>query len=216
MKPIHLYNTLLSYFGPQGWWPARTEFEVSVGAILTQQTTWKNVEKAIKELRKRKLLSPQTLAPTPIHQIAVLIYPTGYYRQKAKRLKSLAINFPRIQKHKKKRAIELRSELLELNGIGKETADSILLYAFKKPILPIDAYTLRITRRVYGVEGDYEQIRTFYESQLPRNTQLLNEFHALLVELAKNYCKSKKPLCSDCPVKRCGFHKGPYPTNKVV
>lgn len=204
------YKILLSHFGPQGWWPARTQFEVSIGALLTQQATWTSVEKALKELKVRKLLSQKNIVSAHTNTIESCIRPTGFYRQKARRLKLLAAAFPRIQSNRNKGLLELRSTLLALEGVGKETADSILLYAFNRPILPIDAYTFRITSRVYGFDGDYEATRHFYESQLPRDPQVLNEFHALLVELAKRNCKRTNPLCVRCPVnKGCCFYNKP-------
>ncbi|MFH0818057.1 MAG: hypothetical protein V1909_05500 [Candidatus Micrarchaeota archaeon] len=209
MKPLGLYHKLLRSFGLQGWWPARTQFEVAIGAILTQQTNWKSVETAIKELRKRKLLTPNTLVRAKESTIEQCIHPTGFYKQKAKRLKNLACEFPRIKKLSKTLTIpELRAELLELDGVGKETADSILLYAFNLPIFPIDTYTHRITERVYGFEEDYESLRSFYESQLPGDPQTLNEFHALLVELAKRNCWKNTPHCSNCKIrKQCHYEK---------
>ena len=205
MKPVELYKSLLASFGPQNWWPASTKFEVIIGAILTQQTNWRSVEKAIHELRRNKLLAPKALSSAKIPAIESCILPTGFYKQKARRIRILAQEFPRIKKLADKlEQSEFRAELLKFEGVGKETADSILLYAFAFPILPIDAYTHRITRRIYGFDGDYEQLRLFYESRLPKEPSLLNEFHALLVELAKRNCLKKGPVCRTCPVKtRC-------------
>ncbi len=201
IKPTELYSSLLTVFGPQDWWPARTGFEVAVGAILTQQTSWKNVEKAIRELRRKKLLTAKKLAIAKQPAIESCIRPAGFYKQKARRIRLLAQEFPRIRESAKKLKLpELRTELLELDGVGKETADSVLLYAFDFPILPIDAYTHRITQRIYGFDGDYEELRLFYESRLPRDPSILNEFHALLVELAKRNCWKKGPDCQSCPV----------------
>ena len=202
MKPAELFSLLHKSFGPQGWWPASTKFEVAVGAILTQQTSWKNVEKAIHELKRQKLLTPKTLARTKPTALESCIRPTGFYKQKAKRVRLLAQEFPRIKESAKKLELtEFRAELLELDGVGKETADSILLYAFNLPILPVDAYTRRITQRAYGFDGDYEELRLFYESRLPRDPKVLNEFHALLVELAKRHCTKKEPNCPSCQLK---------------
>ncbi|MFH1447265.1 MAG: hypothetical protein ABIG39_00220 [Candidatus Micrarchaeota archaeon] len=208
-KPTHLFKELSTSFGPQHWWPARSNFEVAVGAILTQQTSWRSVEKAVKELRERKILSPKSLASAPLKEIESCIRPTGFYKQKAIRLKKLARKFPRINKLTKSLTLlELRAELLELDGVGKETADSILLYAFNLPVLPIDAYTHRITSRLYRFNGNYEELRAFYECSLPKDQKILNEFHALLVELAKRHCWKRKPDCGNCPVRgQCSFLK---------
>ncbi len=207
MKPKDTYDILFSNFGPQKWWPAKTPFEVVVGALLTQQTSWYNVEKAIKKLREKKLLSPKKLLHIETKELSTHLKPTGYYRQKAQRLKILASEFPRLNKLRNKPIDKQRKELLKLNGVGKETADSILLYAFNRPILPIDAYTHRTTERIYGVDGNYEEIRLFHESSISKNPKTLNEYHALIVELAKRYCKKGKPNCVECPITNCKHRK---------
>lgn len=208
LKPVDLYHDLLIAFGPQDWWPAEDKFEVAVGALLTQQTSWKNVEKAIGELKHRGLMTPEGLSNARLAAIELCIRPTGYYRQKAKRLQNLANEFPGMESRRNEELLGLRAALLQLDGVGKETADSILLYAFERPILPVDAYTFRITERIFGFVGAYEAVREFYETRLPKDAQVLNEFHALLVELAKRHCNKRKSDCGGCPVKkRCRFTK---------
>jgi len=200
-KLIKIYNKLLDHFGRQYWWPADTPFEVMVGAILTQQTSWTNVEKAIAELKKERLLSPRKILRTPASKLHKIIRSSGYYKQKEKKLKIFCRFLINID-----RASITRTQLLSLWGIGRETADSILLYALGKPIFVVDAYTIRIGERVglFKAEG-YEHVREYFESNLPRRLTLYKEYHALLVELGKNYCKPK-PLCDSCPINRlCQF-----------
>lgn len=202
---IAIYKSLYRTFGPQHWWPAKTEFEIIVGAILTQQTTWKNVEKAIKNLRKNKLLTIKSLANAPLKKIEELVQPAGYYHQKSKRLKEISTYFLRkyqgnLNNFFKKGTKSLREELLILRGVGKETADSILLYAGEKRIFVVDAYTRRILKRAnLFAENDYDKIRMFFEDNLPKDIKIYQEFHALLVKLGKEFCK-KKPLCKLCPL----------------
>jgi endonuclease-3 related protein len=206
-----LYNKLLSSFGPQNWWPADSPFEVMVGAILTQQTNWKNVELAIDNLKKAKKLSPRAILNTPTPTLQKLIRSSGYYRQKAKKLKVFCRFFMEefngdIKKMHRSQNVELRTQLLSLWGVGHETADSILLYALNKPVFVIDAYTIRIGERVglFKSEG-YEHVREYFESNLKRSVPLYKEYHALLVELGKRHCKTK-PVCEGCPIKKlCDF-----------
>ncbi|MFH0832808.1 MAG: endonuclease III domain-containing protein [Candidatus Aenigmatarchaeota archaeon] len=196
---IGIYNTLLAAYGRQHWWPSRTgsRFEVCIGAILTQNTSWSNVEKAISNLIKNKMLSKEAIKKAPINKLSSLIRSSGYYRQKAKKLKAF-VNFSGEMN---------RENLLGIWGIGPETADSILLYAFGKRYFVVDAYTKRIFSRLGMLKGDegYEEIRNFFESRLPKDVEIYKEFHALIVKLAKEHCK-KKPLCDDCPLKsQCKF-----------
>ena len=201
-----IYQTLHSHFGPQHWWPGESPFEVIVGAILTQQTSWNNVEKAIKNLKKEKLLDPKELHDIKSDKLEKLIQPSGYYRQKVKKLKNFT-NFlwdnydGKLEKLFNQPIPRLREELLSVNGIGKETGDSIILYAANKPIFVIDAYTKRILDRL-GItrEKDYDELQELFQKNLPQDVQLFNEFHALIVQLGKNYCK-KKPKCDECPLK---------------
>ncbi|HDI72925.1 MAG TPA: endonuclease III domain-containing protein [Candidatus Altiarchaeales archaeon] len=204
---LEIYNILFKKFGEQHWWPAETEFEVIVGAILTQAAAWKNVELAIENLRVENLLNPEGIYKTKESKLKKLIRPAGYFNAKARKLKEF-VNFlfenydgnlklMLNQPHEK-----LRGELLSIWGIGPETADSIVLYAANKPSFVVDAYTKRIFSRIGLVDDDinYEDLKKFFEENLPRDVRLYNEFHALLVRLGKEYCKTK-PLCDECPVK---------------
>ncbi|OGX40158.1 MAG: endonuclease [Omnitrophica WOR_2 bacterium RIFCSPLOWO2_01_FULL_41_12] len=203
-----IYEKLYSHFGPQHWWPASTAFEVMLGAILTQNTNWSNVEKAIDNLKKHKLLKPHKLKNLSAKKLAALIRPAGYYNIKAKRLKNfldfLFGNFKgSLKAMTLKNTPALRQELLSVNGVGPETADSILLYALKKPIFVIDAYTKRILLRHNLIEEDtgYTEIQDLFMQNLKRSVRLFNEYHALLVKLGKDYCLKNKPKCEICPLK---------------
>ncbi|MEM5801365.1 MAG: endonuclease [Candidatus Aenigmatarchaeota archaeon] len=209
-----IYELLIKEFGKQNWWPAETEFEVIVGAILTQQASWKNVEKAIKNLKENNFLEPQTIYSIKISQLEKLIKPSGFYRIKAKRLKNF-VNFL-YKKYdgdlNKLFSLEkdfLRKELLSVNGIGKETADSIILYAANKPTFVVDAYTKRIFNRLGLIkENDYEKIKNIFEYSLPEDVELYKEYHALIVELGKNICKLK-PKCKECCLSKwCNYANG--------
>jgi endonuclease-3 related protein len=203
------YRTLLERLGPQRWWPARTRFEVIVGAILTQNTSWTNVERAVAALRRQRLLTPKALANVPLQQLESAIRPAGYYRQKARRLKAF-VSF--LQEHyggSLRRMFQtptatLRHQLLQVHGIGPETADSILLYAGHHPVFVVDAYTRRILSRHGLLDGrlQYEQIQRWFEAHLPRSAPLFNEYHALLVEVGKRWCHRQQPDCSSCPLGR--------------
>ena len=212
-----LYGLLYAYFGPQHWWPAQSKFEVCVGAILTQNTAWQNVEKAIANLRKAKKLSLQGLLSLDEKELAGLIKSAGYYNQKAKRLRIFCEYVKRnyscsLKRFFNKPLPKLREELLSLHGIGQETADSIILYAAGKPTFVVDAYTARIIERVCNVQfKSRAELKQFFESALAKNATLYNEYHALFVALAKNFCR-KKPLCRKCPInKKCYYFK-----NKAV
>jgi len=204
---IKIYEKLLNHFGKQKWWPADTRFEVIVGAILTQQTSWKNVEKSIKNLRDNNLLEPKKLFNLSVKKLENLIRPCGFFKVKSKRLRSFLKFFIEnfdtdLEKMFNKDLNELREELLSVHGIGPETCDSILLYAGEKPIFVVDAYTIRICERYPIINSnDYEELRDFFEKKLPKDVNLFKEFHALIVELGKNYCKTK-PLCKKCPLNR--------------
>jgi len=201
-----IYNKLYRALGPQHWWPADTPFEVMVGAILTQNTAWGNVEKAIRNLKAAGCLSPQKLKDISINRLTRLIRPSGYYNIKTKRLKSF-INFifeeynGNLPRMFKTGLPKLRRELLEVKGIGPETADSILLYAARKPIFVVDAYTKRILTRHHLLGGKigYEEVQNIFMCNLKPRARVFNEYHALLVRLGKDFCK-KKPLCSLCPL----------------
>lgn len=201
------FEALFAAHGPQHWWPGRSRFEVIVGAILTQNTSWKNVERAIANLRAQKLLSPQAVREVPSARLAACIRPSGYFRQKTKTLKIFAAflfakhggSLDRLFATPTK---PLREQLLRLCGIGPETADSILLYAGKHPVFVIDAYARRILERhdLAHPKATYEQLRSAFESALPRYHQLFNEFHALIVHTGKHFCRKTNPACLACPL----------------
>jgi len=214
MKEISsIYNKLLNEYGYQGWWPVdlkynpkdysfpqnkRQEFEICVGAILTQSTNWKNVEKALESLKENKSLSPEVIISLPIKKLAELIKSSGYHNQKARKLKE----FVKYFQNKK-----TKEDLLNIWGIGKETADSILLYAYKKPYFVVDAYTKRIMNRIGFREKNYDDLQNLFMKNLKEDYKLFNEFHALLVEHGKKTCK-KKPLCDKCCLNKiCNYGK---------
>ena len=204
---LRIYETLYRAYGRQHWWPGKTKFEVIVGAILTQNTAWRNVEKAIRNLKMRKLLSLERLGRIHPRELACAIRPAGYYNVKAKRIKS-CVDFILSRYHgslKGMAAVKdyetLRRELLGVHGIGCETADSILLYAFDKPVFVVDAYTKRIFARhgFFREDSRYEDVQKFFLDNLPPDAPLFNEFHALIVKTGKDVCK-RKPLCGLCPL----------------
>lgn len=199
---IRLYRA----FGPQHWWPAETPFEVAVGAILTQNTNWQNVEKAIANLKQRGLLEPERLHALKHDELSQLIRPAGYYNVKARRLKVFVDFLIRefsgeLENMSLLDTEALRKKLLELDGIGPETADSILLYALNKPVFVVDAYTKRVLSRhdIINEHASYEEIQTLFHETLQRDSYLYNEYHALFVKLGKTYCKTK-PQCEGCPL----------------
>jgi endonuclease-3 related protein len=201
-----LYETLYSFYGPQHWWPGDTPFEIAVGAILTQNTNWGNVEKAIGNLKKHKMLNAKVIHQMPIDQLASLIRPSGYYNIKAKRLRAFIDYFVgsyggSMARMKKGRTEKLRQELLAVNGIGQETADSILLYSLGKPAFVIDAYTKRVLSRHGFVEmnATYEECRQLFYGKLDEEVLLFNEYHALFVMVGKEHCKPIK-RCAGCPL----------------
>ncbi len=208
-----IFKILLKHFGPQYWWPAKTKFEIIIGALLAQGVNWKNVEKAILNLEREDLLNPQKLLKIDDKKLAQLIKPSRYPSIKAKRLKNLILFLKEfefnLEKIERLETIELRKLLLKVNGIGKETADSILLYAFNKKIFVVDAYTKRIFERHGGKiksrNNWYEELRIFFEKRIPENVNIYNEFHALFVQLGNSYCKTKNPLCKKCPIKNLNF-----------
>jgi len=226
-KAHKIYKLLYKAFGPQNWWPSsvrlrRTSsfalrapadksegkpaapFEVIVGAILTQSTNWKNVEKAIASLIKARQLSLNKLSKIDNRELEGLIRPAGYFRQKAKKLKAFVrhviSNHGTLKKMFSQPLKELRQELLSIHGIGPETADSIILYAANKPSFVVDAYTKRIGHRLGLFSfSKYDEIKAYFEQNLPGSVETFNEYHALLVELGKRFCR-KKPLCGECPL----------------
>lgn len=205
---LKIYDLLYAKFGPRYWWPGDTKIEVIIGAILTQNTAWRNVEKAIRNLKKEKMLRSSRLFDISEKKLAALIRPSGYYNVKAERIK-IFLKFLNvcyngsIGRMFKTDLYQLRKELLALKGIGQETADSILLYAGGKPVFVVDAYTKRVLLRhgFIGQKADYKEIQSLFMNNLPEDTGLFNEFHALIVELGKSICKTKKPLCNICPIR---------------
>jgi endonuclease III related protein len=202
------YGTLFSAHGPQHWWPGRTRFEIIVGAILTQNTSWTNVRRAIARLQKERLLSPHAMERVSYTTLARLIRSSGYFRQKARKLKAF-VHFLRTEyagsltKMFRTATPQLREELLAVHGIGPETADAILLYAGKHAAFVVDAYTRRILRRhaVVDARSSYEEIRSLFERSVPKDAALYNEYHALIVHTGKHFCHTKEPLCAECPLK---------------
>jgi endonuclease-3 related protein len=203
---LNIYRKLYRAYGPQRWWPGETSFEVMVGAILTQNTSWKNAEKAIGHLKKKGVLTSEGIYELRKSQLASLIKSSGYYRIKADRLKSF-VNFlfeeyhGGIEKMRVETIEELRIKLLGIRGIGPETVDSILLYGLKKPIFVVDAYTKRILSRhgMISAKTSYEEIQGLFMNHLPLDERLFNEYHALIVHLGKTVCK-KIPKCHICPL----------------
>jgi endonuclease-3 related protein len=203
-----IYNRLYQAFGPQGWWPAETALEVIVGAVLTQNTAWFNVEKAINNLKKARLLNLERLSAIEPKTLAQFIRPAGYFNIKARRLMEVMKwlkNAGGLKKLRRLTTPSLRKQLLCCYGIGPETADSILLYAFNRPVFVVDAYTRRILSRYGLITGSepYDDLRIWLEKNMfpttCSRTRVFNEFHALFVRLAKAYCRTK-PLCPGCPL----------------
>ncbi len=192
---MEIYKKLLHELGPKYWWPADTPFEVVIGAILTQQTRWENVERAIGNLKEKGLLKAELLSKTYLEELEELIRCTGFYRQKARRLKNISAFFFENPDILEKSREKLREALLSLDGVGEETADNIVLYAAHKPKFVIDAYTRRICRCL-GIEGDYRGLQSMFEASLPCDVSLYKEFHALIVEYGKQFCGKKR--CSEC------------------
>jgi endonuclease-3 related protein len=205
---LRYYEAMSEALGPMHWWPAKTPFEVIVGAILTQSTAWANVERAIANLRPARMLTPAAILRARTSQLAERIRPSGYFRQKAKKLKAFARFLESRYAGSLARMFRtpttvLREELLSVHGIGPETADSILLYAGNHPVFVVDAYTHRIFGR-HGVttgKPDYEGVRSLFEGSLPPNPELFNEFHALIVNTGKNWCRKSAPRCEGCPLR---------------
>jgi endonuclease-3 related protein len=209
------YFALKRRYGPQHWWPGRTRLEVIIGAFLTQNTSWKNVERAIANLRRSRALNLTALRALPEQEVAMLIRSSGYFRQKARRIKNFISyldrdhggNIPRLFQSRTASEIEeLRQQLLALNGIGPETADAILLYAGKYPVFVVDAYAKRLLARhqVFPETTPYDIIRLSVEAAFPsgQRTEHLNEFHALIVQVGKNHCHKSNPDCASCPLRR--------------
>jgi endonuclease-3 related protein len=204
---LRLYGALFRRFGPQHWWPAKSRFEVAVGAILTQNTAWGNVGRALDRLRTRRLLTPRRLAALPRARLESMIRPSGTYRVKARRLRAflafLAERYGGSLGRMGSAPVEaVRHGLLGVTGIGPETRDSILLYALGRPVFVVDAYTRRVLHRhrLVSLLAGYEEVRQFFERHLPGDPALFNEYHALLVAVGKHYCR-KHPRCEECPLR---------------
>jgi endonuclease-3 related protein len=211
-----VYDSLIAQYGKQNWWPAESLFEVMVGAILVQNTQWFNVKKAIKNLKDERVLEPRKMALCTEERLATLIVHAGYYNVKAKRLKNF-LNFLTINRFdfyalKIKSTEELRNQLLSINGIGPETADSIMLYALDHRTFVVDAYTRRLFSRLKGefawmTQVTYDELKLFFEKQIPNDLYFYNEFHALIDIHSKDICKSR-PLCEDCVLRgSCAYNQ---------
>jgi len=203
---MQVYRRLERHYGDLHWWPGETAVEISVGAILTQNTAWTNVEKAIKRLKQARSLSVRALSRLSHGRLARLIKAAGYFNVKARRLKNFISFLQRryggsLKRMFKQRLDLLREELLSINGTGPETADSILLYAGEKPIFVIDAYTKRIFSRhgVMPYEKSYEEFQQLFMKRLPPDAPLYNQYHAMLVNIGKDFCRSR-PHCGPCPL----------------
>lgn len=209
---LRIFRALYSRFGPQGWWPGDSRFEIIIGAILTQNTNWTNVENAINNLKLKGLINVKRLESVDIHLLAYLIKPCGYYNLKARRLKDfldfLDVEYGgSIERMAGEDTVVLREKLLNIRGVGPETADSILLYGLERPEFVVDSYTFRVFSR-HGLvpeETDYDVVKGLFMDHLRPNVRLFNEYHALIVRLGKTYCRKKDPLCSECPFPDLNF-----------
>jgi len=204
---VSIYQKLHSHFGQQHWWPGESSFEVIIGAILTQNTNWHNVEKAINNIKAARCMGPKKLNGLTNRKLAKLIRPAGYYNIKTRRLKNFLGFFIKsyggsVERMSLVDSQSLREELLNVNGIGPETADSILLYALNKPVFVVDAYTKRILLRHKLIKEDssYDTIQQLFMDNLIRDEKLFNEYHALLVRLGKDFCLKNNPRCKACPL----------------
>ncbi len=224
---LGVYRDLLDAYGPQHWWPAEEPFEVMVGAVLTQSTSWRNAELAVNRLKAAAAMTPRALRELPHSRLASLVYSSGYYNAKARKLRALAVWLGEEYRDdvaclSQTETSRLRCQLLAVHGIGEETADSIILYAANQPVFVIDAYTRRIVARIFahfggrsdsfalGLEGDsYSAHQLLFMENLPRDTALFNEYHALLVRHGKDVCR-KNPRCRQCCLRgsRCRFSDG--------
>lgn len=202
-KLLSLYTDLLSMYGRQAWWPADTPFEVMIGAILTQNTHWSNVEKALVLLKQRVSLTPKALLSLAHADLESCLKPSGYFRVKTQRLQHYChwyLMHGAYSGLDQFSTSELRERLLNVQGIGPETADDILLYAFNRPVFVIDAYTRRLLQRLNMIQGHekYDDCRALFETQLPKNVDLYKQYHALIVIHAKQHCRKTKPMCLKC------------------
>jgi endonuclease-3 related protein len=202
-----VYKKLFDHYGPQKWWPGDSQVEIIIGAILTQAVSWSNVEKAIVNLKNADLIDLEKLKEIEVNKLAELIKPSGYYNMKAKKLKAFISYLDKyfdldLNQLNKGKPEKIRKRLLEIYGIGPETADSILLYALDKPVFVIDTYTKRIFSRIGYTTKDvaYNKMKEIIESNLETKLQVFNEYHALLVKHAKEHCIKSSPLCNKCPL----------------
>jgi endonuclease-3 related protein len=207
-----IYDILNLHYGPQHWWPADSPFEVMIGAVLVQNTTWKNTSAAITSLKQAGLMSPSAIYKTSNDYLASLIVSSGYFNIKAKRLRALCewlVEHGDIEQLKRLPLESIRKDLLTVHGIGPETADDILLYALDKPVFVIDAYTRRLFSRLGLVKHDaaYEELRTVFEQALEKDVSLYNQYHALIVVHGKNICMTR-PLCQLCCLNEQCYKKG--------
>lgn len=222
MKLPEVYRVLRRHFGHQRWWPGDTPFEIMIGAILTQNTAWSNVEKAIQNLKRSRALRPEAIMKMPAPRLAALIRPAGYFNIKTKRIRNFVEFYLRqfdgkIKKMRTANAAVLRLKLLAVNGVGRETADSILLYAIGKTVFVIDAYTKRIFARhrigwaldkkiismtpSNAYARDYDEWQRLFHRNIRRNSNLFNDFHAQIVATGKNFCRARNPKCAECPLR---------------
>lgn len=213
MRLKTVYTSLLRQHGPQDWWPGDTPFEIMVGAILTQNTAWINVERAIDNLKANDALDPHTLLTSPTTKVAEWLKPSGYFNIKTRRLRNFCqwyLDIGGLDRLKSLRTPALREALLSVNGVGAETADDILLYAFNRKVFVIDAYTRRIFSRLglVGADWHYEKLRQHFETTLRKESvSMFNEYHALIVMHGKDVCKTR-PRCEQCVLlKRCEVGK---------
>lgn len=211
---LRWYEAMAAHFGPCRWWPGETFFEVAVGAVLTQNTAWRNVDKALDRLRERDALRPEAIAAMPDAELEECLRPSGFFRLKARRLRNLLdlfARYPGWDKGPENTGLgflqqidtgELRDALLGVRGVGPETADCILLYALGRPSFVVDAYTRRLCHRHGQLPEDvpYDELRDFFMDVLPEDVPLYNEYHALIVRTGNSYCKKSKPLCHLCPL----------------
>lgn len=219
-KLAHSYHQMIKFFGPQHWWPGDSPLEVTIGAILTQNTAWSNVEKAIINLKREKLLGNfgeshylKKWQKISAARLGILIRPAGYFNQKSRRLKIfvnwLMQNYGSLEVFFKLPLQLARPALLAVNGIGPETADSILLYAGNKKTFVVDAYTKRILSRhlIIPERASYDELQNLLTKYLPKKTPLYNEYHALIVQVGKNFCKKSRPFCTVCPLNGWNWNK---------
>lgn len=207
-----VYQRLHDAYGPQHWWPGDSRFEIMVGAVLTQNTAWANVERAIANLKRARALAPQAIVAAPHARLASWLRPSGYFNIKASRLKSMCgwlIAQGGVRALARMNTHDLRAALIAVHGIGPETADDIALYAFNRPVFVIDAYTRRIFARLGLIKGEegYEHLRHWFENDLDPDVAMFNEYHALIVKHGKDVCR-KRPRCGECCLRACCKHGG--------